>query len=161
MRAVHVFLGLMLLFAAPAQAQQLQLFQTAPLTIETAAGETHEFTVELALTPGQRQQGLMFRQSMAPDGGMLFTYDKPGRPRMWMANTLIPLDMLFIRGDGTIAHIAENTVPQNATNAAEIRRITYTTPVPVSAVLELNAGTTRRLGIKPGDKVTNALLGAN
>lgn len=151
MRAFIALLGLAWVLTTPAVAQQLQLFETAPLQIETAAGETHDFTVELALSPGQRQQGLMFRQTLAADGGMLFTYDTPGRPRMWMANTFIPLDMLFIRGDGTIAHIAENTVPQNTD-------IIYSPPVPVTAVLELNAGTTRRLGIKPGDKVTNALL---
>jgi len=115
------------------------------LTIEQRNKTTSRFTVEVARTPEEQAKGLMFRQSLAPDRGMIFPYDPPQPVAFWMKNTLIPLDMIFIRQDGTIANIAENTVPLSleAVPSAE----------PVVAVLEIAGGRSAELGIKAGDKV--------
>jgi uncharacterized membrane protein (UPF0127 family) len=115
------------------------------LTIRAANGE-HRFTVEMAETPEQQAQGLMFRKSLAPDRGMLFPRKPPGDASFWMKNTLIPLDLVFIREDGTIARIAENTVPMSLEPVPSLE--------PVSAVLEIAGGRSAELGIKPGDKVS-------
>lgn len=133
---------LLVLLVGPAVAQE---WETDELAIETRDGEQHEFTVELALTDEQRAQGLMFRESLAPDAGMLFLYDQD-RPRaMWMKNTLIPLDMLFIDGQGKIVRIAQRTTPLSESSIGSGR--------PVRAVLELAGGTSQRLGIRVGDRV--------
>ena len=116
-----------------------------------SGGITHKFTVELALNSRQHAQGLMFRQRMAPDAGMLFVYRREEPTAMWMKNTLIPLDMLFIKRDGTIRRIAERTVPMSEAIIGS--------GGPVVAVLELNAGTASRLGLKPGGKVASSSLG--
>ena len=133
--------------AAPALAQSggFAAFETASLSIETAAGAEHAFQVEIAETPEQRAQGLMFRRQMAADAGMLFLFGGSQVRGMWMKNTLIPLDMLFIDETGKIVRIEERTVPHSE------RAIV--SGGPVSAVLELNAGTASRLMIKPGDWV--------
>ena len=115
-----------------------------PLAITTAK-DTHRFAVEAALTPQQQEQGLMFRKSLADDGGMLFPMNPPRTASFWMKNTLIPLDMLFIRTDGTIAFIAANTTPYS--------RDPVSAGVPVAAVLELRGGRAAELGIAPGDRV--------
>ena len=94
---------------APAARSSAGLEQV-PLTIESS-GKTHRFIVEVAETGEQQAQGLMFRQSLAPDRGMVFPRDPPGDASFWMKNTLIPLDIIFIRTDGTIARIAENKEP--------------------------------------------------
>ncbi|MFZ5789190.1 MAG: DUF192 domain-containing protein [Pseudomonadota bacterium] len=121
-----------------------------PLTIETAAGIKHVFSVEIARTTEERARGLMFRDRLAPDGGMLFVYRADQPVSMWMKNTLIPLDMLFIARDGTIRSIAERTVPLSET-------IIPSQGV-VAAVLEINGGTAERLGIRPGDRVRSPAL---
>jgi uncharacterized membrane protein (UPF0127 family) len=126
-------------------------FPRDELTIQTVSGKTHAFTVELALNDAQRQQGLMFRKSMAPDHGMLFDFGQPRPVGMWMENTILPLDMLFIQGDGTVSHIRENAVPYS--------RDVIDSRGPVKFVLELNAGVTKRLGIKTGDKVISKRIG--
>jgi uncharacterized membrane protein (UPF0127 family) len=113
--------------------------------------KTHEFSVELALNGRQQKQGLMFRRRMAADAGMLFVYRREEPIAMWMKNTFIPLDMLFIARNGTITRIAERTVPMSE----EI----ISSGGPVLAVLELNAGTASRLGLKPGDRVISKSLG--
>jgi hypothetical protein len=120
-------------------------FATDSLSIETADGGAHAFEVEIAETPDQRAQGLMFRRQMAADAGMLFLFGRAEERAMWMKNTLIPLDMLFIDETGRIVRIEERTVPHS------LRAIV--SGGPVSAVLELNAGTASRLLIKPGDQV--------
>jgi uncharacterized membrane protein (UPF0127 family) len=116
-----------------------------PLTIQTAKGK-HRFTVEVAETSEQQAQGLMFRQSLDPDRGMIFPRTPPEDATFWMKNTLIPLDMVFIREDGTIARIAENTVPMSLDPVPSLE--------PVAAVLEIAGGRSAQLGIKQGDKVS-------
>jgi len=137
------------LFTFPARAQ-LQRFEPAALTIARATGP-HRFTVEVAETPGQMEQGLMFRKTMAPDAGMLFDYKTPTLATMWMRNTLIPLDMLFVDAQGRIVNIQERAVPQSLDVIAAA--------APVRAVIELNGGTAARLGIAPGDRVQHPIFG--
>lgn len=150
LRAILIAALAILPLQASAQNGQLLTFEASELKIATA-DETYTFAVELALTVQQQAQGLMFRQSMAADAGMLFVGKREGVRNFWMRNTFIPLDMLFIKADGTIAHIAERTIPQSLD--------TVSSRVPVLAVLELNAGTASRLGIKAGDQVSHPLLG--
>src|SRR5262249_42815999 len=131
-----------LLFVAWAAMAQSQQFATSEVTVVSASGP-HRFSVELAETPGQMEQGLMFRRALAPDAGMLFDYKTPTVATMWMKNTLIPLDMLFVDGSGHIVNIRERAVPQSLETIAAA--------APVRVVIELNGGTASRLGIKPGD----------
>ena len=119
------------------------------LTIHSA-NAVHRFDVEVARTPQEQQDGLMFRKSLGGDQGMIFPYDPPQDVAFWMKNTLIPLDMLFIRADGTIARIAANTEPLSTR--------TIPSGEPVLAVLELNAGTAAKLGVKPGDRVEHPVF---
>jgi uncharacterized membrane protein (UPF0127 family) len=128
---------------APAARSSAGLEQV-PLTIESS-GKSHRFIVEVAETGEQQAQGLMFRQSLAPDRGMVFPRDPPGDASFWMKNTLIPLDIIFIRTDGTIARIAENTVPMSLDPVPSLE--------PVGAVLEIAGGRSAELGVKVGDKV--------
>ena len=123
---------------------------TIPLTIKSGTG-AHAFRIERAVTAAEQEKGLMFRTDLKPDGGMLFwpypaTGGGPQVASFWMRNTPTPLDIVFIRPDGTIAHIAENTVPfsENPVGSGE----------PVDAVLELVGGRTAELGIAEGDKVS-------
>ncbi len=118
---------------------------TEQISIVTGNGKANPFTVELALTPGQQQTGEMFRTSVPADGGMLFVWPQPHEVQMWMKNTLVPLDMLFIEADGTIRSINDQAVPQS------LRIID--SGGPVAATLELAGGTAARLGITTGDKV--------
>lgn len=141
---------LLLPLQGSAQNNQLVAFERSQLAITTDSGR-HNFTVELALSPRQQAQGLMFRQAMLADAGMLFVHNGEAVRGMWMSNTFIPLDMLFIKSDGSIAHIVERTIPQSLK--------TISSREPVKAVLELNGGTVRRLGIKLGDRVSHASLG--
>ena len=116
-----------------------------PLVIVTQAGARHAFDVEVATTPKQQELGEMFRKSVPENGGMLFVWDAPKQSEMWMKNTLVPLDMVFIRADGTIDSIAEDTVPHSLKIVASHG--------PVLATLELAGGVTARLNITVGDKV--------
>jgi uncharacterized protein len=93
---------------------------------------------------------LMFRQRMPPDQAMVFDFINPKPAAMWMKNTYISLDMVFVREDGTIAAIAENTVPKSLD--------TISVQEPVRGVIELAAGTAKRIGIHKGDKVLNAIF---
>ena len=140
-----------LLALAPAipRVEAQALSKIEPLTIATA-DDAVMFTVEIADTEELRARGLMFRQRLPEDRGMLFDFGSPRPVSMWMKNTYIPLDMLFIRPDGSIAYIAENTVPKSldAVGVSE----------PVLGVLELAAGTTRKHGIRAGDTVYHRLF---
>lgn len=144
-------LALALAAFAPADAQRGATFNRSALTIASAGGREHAFEVELALSPDQKSQGLMHRREMAPDAGMLFVYGTPQLTSMWMQNTYLPLDMLFIAGGGRIVHIVERTVPLSTAIVSSRERVV--------AVLELNAGTVARLGFAKGDIVHHELLG--
>ena len=113
------------------------------LEIVTREGNTHVFNVEMAITRDQQRRGLMFRTELAEDAGMLFDFHEPQIITMWMKNTLIPLDMLFIDSTGKIAFIAENTVPESTD--------IISSTVPVRWVLEVAGGTSSRLKIEIGD----------
>jgi uncharacterized membrane protein (UPF0127 family) len=130
---------------------QTQDYAIATVTVRSAGGP-HVFKVELAETPAQMEQGLMFRREMAPDAGMLFDFKTPQVATMWMRNTLIPLDMLFVGGDGHIVNIHERAVPQSDAIIAAA--------APVRFVIELNGGTAAKLGIKPGDQVSGSMFGS-
>lgn len=131
--------------AAPAAA-----FARSELTIATAIGR-HRFTVELAQTPAERARGLMFRERMPADHGMLFDFVTEQLVSFWMKNTPLPLDMLFIDAQGVVVEIVADTVPFSEMPISSRR--------PVRAVLELNAGTAARLGIAPGARVLHPLFG--
>jgi uncharacterized protein len=135
----------MLILAGAALAQTFE-----PLTILSQGGQRHSFQVEVARNDADRAQGLMFRRSMPPDRGMLFDFGRVEPVAMWMQNTYLPLDMLFIRPDGSIARIAANAEPLSTR--------TIPSGEPVLAVLELNGGTAARLGIKAGDRVDHPLF---
>jgi len=138
--------GLLILSSPlPLSAQQDVEFERDTLSIVARRGDVFEFNVELAETSEQKSRGLMFRREMADNEGMLFLHRRDRVLTMWMANTFLPLDMLFIERDGTIARIEENTIPQSRDVISSRKR--------VRAVLELNAGTARNLGISAGDKV--------
>lgn len=122
------------------------IFPRAELEVR-AAGGTYRFTVEVAQTPVHRERGLMFRTELAADAGMLFLHEGEREVSMWMKNTLIPLDMLFVAADGMIVRIAEETEPLS------LRPISA--GVRVKGVLEVPGGTSRRLGIVPGDRVVH------
>ena len=107
--------------------------------------------VEMETTPEQRQAGLMFRTEMAPDHGMLFDFGREDDLAFWMKNTPLSLDIIFIRADGSIANIQRKTTPFSTKSLPS--------DGPARAALELNAGTARALGIKPGDKVRHRIFG--
>lgn len=122
---------------------------TEKLSIVTVSGP-HPFTVEVMRTEPDREKGLMFRRSMPADRGMLFDFKKVEPVMMWMKNTYIPLDMVFIGPDGQVVSTAENAEPQS-------ERI-IPSGGPVLGVLEVNAGTVAKLAVKAGDKVENAMF---
>jgi len=130
--------------AAPASAQKLERVE-----IVTRTG-VHVFDVEMAVTPEDRSKGLMFRKELPAGQGMLFDFEGEGPIAMWMKNTFVSLDMIFIRADGRIARIAENTTPHSET--------TIPSGAPVKAVLEVVAGTAKRLGIATGDRVAHRIF---
>ncbi|MCV9997106.1 DUF192 domain-containing protein [Pararhizobium sp. YC-54] len=120
-------------------------FEKAPLQIISTNGKVHKFTVELAVDSDQRSHGLMNRRHMPRDRGMLFDFGETRQVMMWMKNTYLPLDMLFIARDGRIETIRENAVP--------LSEAIIDSRIPVAFVLELNGGTVNRLGIATGDIV--------
>jgi uncharacterized protein len=141
-------LGLIaLIVSSSAHAQEMM--RVEPLTIVTHSTSTM-FSAEIADTDLLRERGLMFRQRMPPDQAMVFDFINPKPAAMWMKNTYISLDMVFVREDGTIAAIAENTVPKSLD--------TISVQEPVRGVIELAAGTAKRIGIHKGDKVLNAIF---
>ena len=138
--------------AEPQAVAQAVTARTAPSGLDliplqiSSAGGTHRFTVEVARTGAEQAQGLMFRETLAPDAGMLFPFGAPRPASFWMKNTLIPLDMIFVRADGTIARIAANTVPHSLEPVGVAE--------PVAAVLEIPGGRAAELGIAEGDRVS-------
>ncbi len=121
------------------------------LVIITSDGQRHDFSVEVATSQQQQTTGLMFRPTVAADGGMLFDWGAPRDSTMWMRNTIAPLDMLFINPDGSIRHIAENTVPGSLAQIPSHGE--------VRATLELAAGTAAQLNLRVGDKVQQRIFG--
>ena len=146
---IMVLFTLLALVPAMPRVEAQALSKIEPLTIATA-DDAVIVTVEIADTEELRARGLMFRQRLPEDRGMLFDFGSPRPVSMWMKNTYIPLDMLFIRPDGSIAYIAENTVPKSL-DAVGVQE-------PVLGVLELAAGTTRKHGIRAGDTVYHRLF---
>ncbi|WP_448661177.1 DUF192 domain-containing protein [Sphingomonas sp. CJ20] len=135
---------------AGAHAGKIQAPAKVAVTVRTANGATRIFNVETARTPAEQARGLMFRTNLPADGGMLFApYPGDGGPpraaSFWMKNTPSPLDILFIRANGTIAAIAANAEP--------FSEIPLKSGEPVAAVLEINGGKAAALGIAPGDTV--------
>jgi len=140
MRALSTaFLLVFVMVAGPAWAAELKTLEIA------SKSGVHVFAVEIADTDASREKGLMFRKSLPEGQGMLFDFHEEQPVGFWMQNTYIPLDMIFIRGDGSILRIAENTEPLST-------RI-IPSGGPVRAVLELIGGSAHKFGIAPGDKV--------
>lgn len=133
-----------LLAAATSNAADVA-FESTPLTIETTDGRKHAFTMELALDSDQRAHGLMFRREMPADHGMLFDFGQTRQVMMWMKNTFLPLDMLFVSKDGKVETVHENAVPHS--------EAIIDSRVPVAYVVELNAGTAKILSITPGARI--------
>lgn len=121
------------------------------IEVVTQAGKSHPFEVELALTPQELSVGLMYRKEMDDYNGMLFFFGNERPVRFWMKNTFIPLDMIFIKKDGTIFYIHENAQPHDLTGISPDGE--------AIAVLELNAGLSDKLNIQKGDKVIHELFG--
>jgi uncharacterized membrane protein (UPF0127 family) len=148
LRARRAFLaGALALFflhgaAVAASIEQLEIVTRSGVVV---------FEVEIAVTDEERQTGLMFRRELLAGRGMLFDFKGEVPVTMWMKNTYVSLDMFFIRADGTIARIAENTEPLSEAHIVS--------GAPVQAVLEVVAGTAKRLGIRPGDKVAHRIFG--
>ena len=131
---------------APVRAASFQ-----PLEIVTKNG-VQVFSVEVATTEEEKQTGLMYRKELADGKGMLFDFNPEQEVSMWMKNTYVSLDMIFIRADGRILRIAENTEPMS-TKIISSRG-------PARAVLEVVAGTAQKYGIRPGDRVGHPLFGS-
>jgi len=121
----------------------------APLTIETVNGPV-QFTVEVAVSAAQQERGLMYRKRLAPDAGMLFDLHAEKRVALWMKNTLIPLDLVFIKANGTITQIAANATPLSLKPITSRER--------VRAVLEIAGGRAGELQLRPGDHVVNTIF---
>ncbi|MDF1732277.1 MAG: DUF192 domain-containing protein [Minwuia sp.] len=145
LRPILLLLLLTVATIAPATAQDL-----SSLTVETAGGE-RRFAVELADDGASRRRGLMFRQSMPLDHGMLFDFEREQPLSFWMKNTPLPLDIIFIDRRGIIVHIHHRAVPYDETPIPSMK--------PASAVLEINGGVARLIGIAEGDRVRHAIFG--
>lgn len=144
---IVIALAMAWLVLAPASAFAAEM---QPLEIVTKSG-VHVFTVEMAKTEQERATGLMYRKELAEGRGMLFDFSPEQPVSMWMKNTFIPLDMIFIRSDGRILRIAENTEPHS-------EKIISSGGL-AKGVLEVIGGTARKYGIQPGDRVAHPLFG--
>lgn len=149
---------LFMLFALPARTaeptveQLLADFPQSEFTISTPDAKRHRFRIWLANSEAHRAQGLMFVRELPADAGVLFVYPAPRTISMWMKNTFIPLDMVFIRADGRVSQVIANTTPHSLKSIHSKEDVV--------AVLELNAGTAQRLGIRHGAIVDRRLLQA-
>jgi uncharacterized membrane protein (UPF0127 family) len=126
------------------------VFRRSTLVILTGGREV-KFDIELATTDGERERGLMYRKEMGPYSGMLFDFHREMPVSFWMKNTFIPLDMVFIAANGTVRHVHSNAVPFSTDTIPSVH--------PVRGVLEINGGSARLLGIKPGDTVKHEIFG--
>jgi uncharacterized membrane protein (UPF0127 family) len=133
--------------AAPADFAKAAELQTLEIASKTGV---HAFQVEMAITADEKERGLMFRRELPEGQGMLFDFQFDQNVAFWMKNTFIPLDMLFIRADGRILRIAENTEPMSERNIPS--------GGPVRAVLEVIGGTAKKLGIAAGDRVAGSIF---
>ena len=133
----------------PTKGEVQDTLPLSQLTILSGDNE-HTFTVELADNANSRRIGLMNRRDMADDHGMLFDFGETRYVSMWMANTYLSLDMIFIDRQGMVRSIAKNTVPLSTTHIGS--------GAPVYSVLEVNAGIADRLGLKPGDRVQHEIF---
>lgn len=140
---------LLLTFILPAN-MTADAGETDRLTIATETGE-HVFRIEQAVTPKEREVGLMNRKGLPHDSGMIFRFEETQPVAMWMKNTLIPLDMVFVREDGTVAGVHENAVPLSET--------IIPSPEPVRFVVELAGGVAEEIHLRAGDRVTHPLIG--
>jgi len=150
-RLFTLVVALALALSLPSTGERLRAAEPQTLEIVSRSG-VHVFAVELAATPEARARGLMFRKELPEGRGMLFDFRPDQEVSMWMRNTYISLDMIFIRPDGRILRIVENTEPLSERIIPSQGR--------VRAVLEVAAGTARRLGIAPGDRVAHPLFDA-
>jgi uncharacterized membrane protein (UPF0127 family) len=144
---LHVLTFVLLVLFSGASALRAQDLQT--VEIATKSG-VHVFAVEFANTDETRARGLMHRKELPEGRGMLFDFQRDQEVSMWMQNTFIPLDMIFIRADGRVHRIAENTEPHSTriiSSGGQVR-----------AVLEVIAGTARKFGIAPGDRVAHPMF---
>ena len=145
------WLAAMLVFAGVAAAVgSVRAATFQPLEIVTRNG-VQVFSVEMATTEQEKQTGLMYRKELADGKGMLFDFNPEQEVSMWMKNTYVSLDMIFIRADGRILRIAENTEPMSTK--------IISSKGPARAVLEVVAGTAQKYGIRPGDRVGHPLFG--
>ena len=146
MRLLIALLGLFLLIGAAA---------SAPLAVEKVVIETQGgprmFRLEIAADDASRSYGLMHRTHLARNGGMLFDFKTPVMAAFWMKDTPLPLDLLFVRADGTVSTIAANAVPYSTAQIVSAE--------PIRAVIEINAGLARSMGIVPGSRVHASLFG--
>jgi uncharacterized protein len=140
---------LLLTFAVLVGADRVSAGELQLLEVVTKSG-VHVFAVEMAVTSEEQARGLMFRRELPEGQGMLFDFHREQPTAFWMKNTYIPLDMIFIGGDGRIRHIAEDTVP--------LSEALVPSGGPVRAVLEVIAGTVRKLGIAVGDRVAHPIF---
>jgi uncharacterized membrane protein (UPF0127 family) len=153
MRLWTAVFALVLTLVAPAGpwgGGPLQAAETDVLEVVTKSG-VRSFVVELAITNDELSRGLMFRKELPEGRGMLFDFKEDRPIMMWMKNTPLPLDMIFIGSDGIITRIAENTTPYSERTIPSGR--------PARAVLEVIGGSARKLGIAPGDRVIHRFFG--
>ena len=144
---MRVVIFALVAFGALAACADPTTSQTLPgetITIDTHHGP-RVFTVEIAADMKSQERGLMFRRQMDPDAGMIFVFYPPQMVSFWMKNTFIPLDLIFVRADGTISSISANAAPLSETSIPSAE--------PVRAVIEINGGRAQALGIGPGDRV--------
>ena len=147
--------ALFLSFASAALAQTskddvVDFGEPVPLTV-VSKDSKHVFQIERAITLDQQARGMMFRESMDPDSGMLFEFDEPKIATIWMKNTPLPLDIIFVRSNGKILKIEHMAQPYKLRSASS--------EAIVAAVLELQGGRSKELGIMPGDLIQHEFFG--
>lgn len=146
-----LFLFLLLLGSAQVAHGQQEQLPIEAVTVRKTNGVEHVFQSEMAISPQQQATGMMFRTEMAPDEGMLFVFGEVRRGSFWMRNTLIPLDIIFVRANGRIANIVANATPETDTHRRSTGR--------VAGVLEIPGGRAAELGIKAGDLIIHPAFG--